>query len=61
MLRNSWFEVEYRLGISHTTNGSHVEVEINPWRYRPTEVADGSTGGLVFSKALIPKPQFQFS
>ena len=26
MLRNTWVDVEYRLDISHATNGSHVEV-----------------------------------
>ena len=26
MLHNTWVEVEYRLDISHATNGSHVEV-----------------------------------
>ncbi|PSN51192.1 hypothetical protein C0J52_06066 [Blattella germanica] len=26
MLHNTWVEVEYRLDISRTTNGSHVEV-----------------------------------
>ena len=26
ILRNTWVEIEYRLDISHASNGSHVEV-----------------------------------